>query len=51
MKELLKKLNSIKQEIKDGDYYRSDLEEAFMDLEDEEPLLLHNRNKNFKNRR
>ena len=49
--ELMKKLNSIKQEIKDGDYYRSDSEEAFMELEDEEPILLYNRNKNFKNRR
>ncbi len=49
--ELMKKLNSIKQEIKDGDYYRSDNEEAFMELEEEEPMLLYNRNKNFKNRR
>ena len=49
--ELMKKLNSIKQEIKDGDYYRSDSEEAFMELEDEESILLYNRNKNFKNRR
>ncbi len=48
--ELLKKLSSIKQEIKDNEYYRSDSEEAFMELEDEEPIIF-NRNKNFKNRR
>ncbi|MBR2322090.1 MAG: cation:proton antiporter [Clostridia bacterium] len=49
--DLIKKLNDIKQEIKDSDYYRSDSEEAFMELEDEEPITLYNRNKNFKNRR
>ena len=48
--ELMKKLTSIKQEIKDNEYYRSDSEEAFMELEDEEPIL-YNRNKNFRNRR
>lgn len=48
--ELVKKLASIKQEIKDNEYYRSDSEEAFMELEDEEPIL-YNRNKNFRNRR
>ena len=49
--DLIKKLNDIKQEIKDSDYYRSDSEEAFMELEDEEPITLYSRNKNFKNRR
>ncbi len=49
--DLIKKLNDIKQEIKDSDYYRSDSEEAFMELDDEEPITFYNRNKNFKNRR
>ena len=49
--DLIKKLNDIKQEIKDSDFYRSDSEEAFMELEDEEPITLYSRNKNFKNRR
>ena len=46
----MKKLTTIKQEIKDYEYYRSDSEEAFMELEDEEPIIF-NRNKNFRNRR
>ncbi len=47
--ELIKKLEEIQTEIGDVDYYRSDLEEAFMDVEDE--YVNYNRNKNFKNRR
>ncbi len=49
--DLLKKLNDIKQEISDSEYYRSDSEEAFMQLEDEYVLDNYNRNKNFRNRR
>ncbi len=47
--ELVKKLEEIQTEIGDVDYYRSDLEEAFMEVEDE--YVNYNRNKNFKNRR
>lgn len=47
--ELVKKLEEIKNEMGDVDYYRSDLEEAFMEVEDE--YVNYNRNKNFKNRR
>ncbi len=48
--ELMNKLNNIKQEIKDSDYYRSESEEAFMELDEEIPTYF-NRHKNFKNRR
>ena len=49
--DLIKKLNDIKQQISDSDYYRSDSEEAFMQLEDEYVVENVNRNKNFRNRR
>ena len=49
--DLLNKLNDIKQQLLDSDYYRSDSEEAFMQLEDEYEYENYNRNKNFRNRR
>ncbi len=47
--EMIKKLEAIKTEISDENYYRSDLEKAFMEVEDE--YINFNRNKNFRNRR
>ena len=49
--DLIKKLKDIKQQISDSDYYRSESEEAFMQLEDEYVVDNFNRNKNFRNRR
>lgn len=47
--ELVKKLNDIKSEITISDYVRSDNEEAFMELEEEEYFIP--KNNRFRNRR
>ncbi len=47
--ELVKKLNDIKQEISVSNYARSEYEEAFMDLDEEEYFIPKNRK--FRNRR
>lgn len=49
--ELIERLSVIQKELENTDYARSDAENAFMDLEEDEYYVSSNRNKNFKNRR